>query len=190
MLGQDLVVVPADVYRHLKEWYGGGGPDFARRVVGVGNNKEPRVELHPYFLRYSVVKHARHRGTQEVLRSGVVVLDSTTALGDAAGEVVRDSEERAADCTLFIVQQEEEEEGRGQGGAVAEPEENGVIPPAPLPPMSELSTTDDKPLVDVFHGRHSIEVSSMNCPSLPSLPCRGRRGRVPPHLRPCGCLAS
>ena len=55
--GHDYILVPAVLWKHLKNWYG-GGPDYARNVVARKGSQSPKNRRTPYYIppeRHGVV---------------------------------------------------------------------------------------------------------------------------------------
>ena len=93
----DYTLVPAAAYQLLQAWYP-GGPDFPRRVVEFGHQRETRVEVYPYFLYYTCADTPLHRGTARERQKGWVVLDSNTQAEEAVRKLFQAvglSEDRA-----------------------------------------------------------------------------------------------
>lgn len=165
---QDYALLPEKAYKLLKEWYGGPGPDFPRRVVEVGQQREAKVEVFPYFLSYSTAESPSLAGTPRATAGEApLMLDSTTPVESAVKQLCEAAgvEERYAQ--LYLVS-----EGGAMGhveAKLAPPNGGGAAPAAAAGSERKLEPVDPKSyeqrtLADVFFGQHRVQVRARTHP--------------------------
>lgn len=141
---QDYYLLPEGAYHLLKQWYGGPGPDFMRRVVEIGNQKEAKVEVFPYFLYYSWADSQVLRGTERMQTGASPLMAESTVEAEEAVKRVCVAAGLDLDLmSLYMVVEEEGDTGDGKGGK--------------LEPI-DLQSYKTRSLGDIFFGQHRVQV--------------------------------
>lgn len=158
-----MVWIPEPGYSLLKEWYG-GGPDFPRRVIELGIQKETKIEMYPYFLEVTSADAKEFWNTTKERHHDGVVCDSTMLVSEAIKQVCKAASIPLEFAKLYLVFENTKEEADAAGMEYPGAPVTATMKAEPmLTPIDEKAYADqERTLQDILFGQTRIKVSGID----------------------------